>query len=107
MSPPDGILAVILLQVAPPEPPAVEIIGRQLAVAEMRDDHLAVGHWRRAGQVLRLVKLLMAALVRRLAAIFVGHRADRALADLADPNHRPLGLVDLDQHEAAGCRRGW
>ena len=73
MSPPDGILAVVLLQVAPPEPPAVEIVGRQLAVAEMGHDDPAVGDRRGAGQVLPLGKLLMAPLRRRLVGLLAGH----------------------------------
>ena len=59
MSPPDRVIAVILLQVAAPQLLARKIVGGQIAIAEMHDDHFAVGHRRRAGHVLVVVEVLV------------------------------------------------
>ena len=77
--PPDRVLAVVLLEIALPELLAVEIVGRQVAVAEMDDDHLAVGHRRGAGEVVIAVELLVAG-GRSPCLAMTGGRLGRAAA---------------------------
>ena len=61
MSPPDAVRAELFLQIVLPELLAGKVVGRQVAVAIMGDDHLAIGHRRRTGVVVQLMKLLAAA----------------------------------------------
>src|SRR5262249_54409376 len=61
MAIPRGVDAIVGLQVSFPESIAVEVIGREVTVAEVGYDSLAVGHWRWAGGAVKLVDL------RRLA----------------------------------------
>ena len=51
MSPPDGEVAIFFLHIQLPELVAIEIIGGQVAVAEMDEDHFAIGRAGGAGQV--------------------------------------------------------
>src|SRR5262249_46652523 len=80
MAPPDRVAAVVLLEIAEPELFAGEIVGRQVAVAEVADDDLAVGHRGGAGHVLNRVEDLLAP-----AIALAWHRRGANLA-------RPLDL---------------
>ncbi len=83
MAPPDRVSAVVRLQIALPKFLAGEIKHRQIAIAEMKDDILAVGGWRRASHILHGVKHLLAALVVLFDA--QRHAAWLARADRARP----------------------
>src|SRR5262249_17660499 len=90
VAPPDGVGAVVFLQVPQPELLAVEVVGGEVAVAEVDKDAAAVGYRRRAGHVLQLVEFLLAA--RGLA--FGPGRADGLR-----PLHLAAGPVEAEQQQ--------
>src|SRR5262249_55419631 len=95
VAPPDGVGAKVLLQIAQPEPFAGEVVGGEVAVAEVDRDALAVGHRRRAGQVVQVVELLLPALSAGWTP--AGLPCRHAGTDLLRPDNAARRLVDSEQ----------
>src|SRR5262249_32566283 len=93
VAPPDGVGAVLLLQIVLPKLFAGEVIGGQVAIAEVDDDSFAVGHRRWAGQVVQAMKPLVTSAFAWLAPY------RRAGADLLSPGDAARRLVNPQQQE--------
>jgi hypothetical protein len=104
VSPPDGVAAVVLLEVALPFELTVEPVGCQCPLAEMHDDALAVGHRRWAGEIVVPVEFLTSPLLHGLEPQL--HSRRFALRDFAHPGDAPRLRVDTHEEEiSAGVAR--
>src|SRR5438552_14859645 len=100
MAPPDGVGAVLILQVVAPKALTIEVVGGQNTVAIVNDDPLAIRDGRWAGHVVEAVKLLFAPFCGVL--LLKRHAPRRARAHLASPADGPRCLAEaMDQEVLA------
>ena len=91
VAPPDGVRPMFLLKIAQPKLFSGEIVGGQVAVAEMDEDQFAVGDGRGTGHVVEVVK--------RVQRAFGAAAPHGAGADLARPFDGAVGLANFEEQE--------
>src|SRR5205814_7069410 len=101
---PDGVVAVFLLHVVPPQLVPGEVERDQLAGAVVDHDDRPIGHGRRAGEVLEPVEPLVLAFAAIARADPFARR--RTGADLARPGDFAGGRVDADGEQLVAVLAG-